>query len=108
MKRSEATITHLDSDPACCPFCMETDFGVIYERPPEMALTSGSDSALGVSPEASTSGFSQAVGSVDAELSVGPGMAPKVQEKMRRKSVSAKAQEVVTVGQYSILRKRWA
>lgn len=48
------------------------------------------------------SGFSQAlsIGSEDAELSVGPGMAPKAQETMRRKSVNAKAEEVVTIGQY--------
>lgn len=46
------------------------------------------------------SGFSQAlsIGSEDAELSVGPGMAPKAQETMRRKSVNAKAEEVVTIG----------
>ena len=31
MKRAEATITHLESEPAACPFCMEPDFGVIYE-----------------------------------------------------------------------------
>lgn len=31
IKRAEATITHLESEPAACPYCMETDFGVIYE-----------------------------------------------------------------------------
>lgn len=57
-------------------------------------------SALAVSPDAGTSGFSQALSnhSEDGELGVGPGMAPKVQEKMRRKSVSSKSAEVVTIG----------
>lgn len=41
------------------------------------------------------------VGSEEGELSVGPGMAPIVQEKMRRKSVSSKAAEVVTIGESS-------
>jgi len=41
------------------------------------------------------------VGSEEGELSVGPGMAPMVQEKMRRKSVSSKAAEVVTIGESS-------
>jgi len=82
IKRGEATLTHLESEPACCPFCVETDFGVIYERPNlPSPLTSSS-----------------ALGKEDAELSVGVGMAPKVQETMRRKSVSHKSKEVVTIG----------
>jgi sensor histidine kinase regulating citrate/malate metabolism len=39
------------------------------------------------------------VHSDDVELGA-PGMAPKVQEKMRRKSVSSKAAEVVTIGEF--------
>jgi hypothetical protein len=68
-------------------------------------FAAGSDSALAVSPEAGTSGFSQALSlhSEDAELSVGPGMAPKAQEKMRRKSVSSKAAEVVTIGMLDLV-----
>jgi hypothetical protein len=31
IKRAEATITHLESESAACPYCMETEFGVIYE-----------------------------------------------------------------------------
>lgn len=81
---------------------METDFGVIYERPPTPTSTQRSidSSALATSPEGATSGFSQAIslGSEDAELSVGPGMAPKVQETVRRKSVNAKDKQVVTIG----------
>jgi len=37
----------------------------------------------------------------DVEFGVA-GMAPKVQEKMRRKSVSSKAAEVVTIGKLAI------
>lgn len=107
IKRGEATLTHLESEPACCPFCVETDFGVIYERPnlPSPLTSSsalGGQSALSISPETDmgTSGLSQALGmgKEDAELSVGVGMAPKVQETMRRKSVSHKSKEVVTIG----------
>ncbi|WVF72274.1 hypothetical protein IAT40_007086 [Kwoniella sp. CBS 6097] len=101
MKRSEATITHLESDPACCPFCMETDFGVIYERPLGMGMNGSSSSqALATSPgeDASASGFSQALSlGSESELSLGPGMNPKMKETVRRKSVSSKAMEVVTI-----------
>ena len=38
----------------------------------------------------------------DVEFGVA-GMAPKVQEKMRRKSVSSKAAEVVTIGKLILL-----
>ncbi|WWC69535.1 uncharacterized protein I206_103477 [Kwoniella pini CBS 10737] len=99
IKRSEATLTHLESDPACCPFCMETDFGVIYERP-ITPMDSSSSVALATSPgsEADASTFSQALSlGSEAELSVGPGMNPKMKETVRRKSVSSKAQEVVTI-----------
>ncbi|WVR05094.1 hypothetical protein IAU60_002106 [Kwoniella sp. DSM 27419] len=99
IKRSEATITHLESDPACCPFCMETDFGVIYERPIG-PMDSGSSFALATSPasEAGASGFSQALSlGSEAELNLGPGMNPKTKETVRRKSVSSKAPEVVTI-----------
>ncbi|ORY33705.1 hypothetical protein BCR39DRAFT_463453 [Naematelia encephala] len=99
MKRSEATITHLESDPACCPYCVESDFGVIYERPSTFSNSSLylSESALATSPNASGISSALSLGSEDAELTVGPGMAPKAQEKMRRKSVSSKSKEVVTI-----------
>ncbi|WRT67045.1 uncharacterized protein IL334_004011 [Kwoniella shivajii] len=99
IKRSEATITHLESDSACCPFCMETDFGVIYERPLN-PLESSSSIALATSPgsEADVSGFSQALSlGSESELNLGPGMNPKTKETVRRKSVNAKSAEVVTI-----------
>ena len=44
--------------------------------------------------------LSQALSSGNEEvaLNIGVGMAPKTQETMRRKSVSSKAKEVVTIG----------
>nr|ODN81228.1 zf-C3HC4 type zinc finger protein [Cryptococcus depauperatus CBS 7841] len=97
IKRSEPTLTHIQSEPACCPFCVETDFGVIYERPLS-PLSSLSGTALATSPDQGDSFPSQAfsVGS-EAELAIGPGMNPTRKETLRRKSVSSKAKEVVTI-----------
>ncbi|GAA6037124.1 hypothetical protein JCM8097_008748 [Rhodosporidiobolus ruineniae] len=33
IKRAEPTPTHLESEPAACPFCMEPNFGAVYARP---------------------------------------------------------------------------
>ncbi|GAA5911028.1 Sip5p [Sporobolomyces salmoneus] len=33
IKRAEPTPTHLESEPAACPFCMEPNFGCVYEKP---------------------------------------------------------------------------
>lgn len=33
IKRSEPTVTHLQSDPACCPYCVQEYFGVVYTPP---------------------------------------------------------------------------
>jgi len=32
IKRAEPTPTHLESEPAACPFCMETNFGSVYDK----------------------------------------------------------------------------
>lgn len=77
---------------------------MIYERPPTPTSTqrSISSSALATSPDADVSGFSQALSlgsDGDMDLSVGPGMAPKIQETVRRKSVNAKDKQVVTIGE---------
>lgn len=111
IKRAEATTTHLESEPASCPFCVETDFGVIYERPTTtMPTPSGmlspvpgagpsNSSALATSPEAGTSAFSAL--SMGEESVVSPAAADYVatirEEGKRRKSVSSKAKEVVTI-----------
>jgi hypothetical protein len=100
IKRGEATVTHLESEPACCPYCVETDFGVIYERPsPVATLTDGITSvpqhALATSPDAGASGFSAL--SVSDEPGSGS-LTPKTPTP-RRKSVSSKAKEVITIDQ---------
>ncbi|GAA5945108.1 Sip5p [Sporobolomyces koalae] len=33
IKRAEPTPTHLESEPAACPFCMEVNFGCVYTKP---------------------------------------------------------------------------
>lgn len=113
IKRSDATVTHLESDAACCPFCVESDFGVIYERPSPVPGTTppsagtplgappGSGSAavaahaLSTSPDQGDSGFSQAL-----SLSSEP-LTPTTSRNgtTRRKSVSSKAKEVITIDQ---------
>ncbi|KPV75855.1 uncharacterized protein RHOBADRAFT_52872 [Rhodotorula graminis WP1] len=52
IKRAEPTPTHLESEPAACPFCMETNFGGVYEkpvRPPYAPTPSGGSGESGSS-----------------------------------------------------------
>ncbi|GMK58795.1 hypothetical protein CspeluHIS016_0602370 [Cutaneotrichosporon spelunceum] len=108
IKRAEATTTHLESEPANCPFCVETDFGVIYERPtaalptPSGIASPGgtaspiSPSALATSPDGGASACSSALS--DRPLSPGSSDFGAFREEgKRRKSVSCKAKEVVTI-----------
>ena len=64
-----------------------------------------SSSALSISPASPDNGMKGLSGALtaqneEAELSVGIGMNPKVQETIRRKSVSSKAKEVVLIGEF--------
>lgn len=34
IKRTEPTATHLVSEPAACPYCVQENFGVVYTPPP--------------------------------------------------------------------------
>jgi len=34
LKRTEPTTTHIVSEPACCPYCVQENFGVVYTPPP--------------------------------------------------------------------------
>ena len=34
IKRSEPTTTHIVSEPAACPYCVQENFGIIYTPPP--------------------------------------------------------------------------
>ncbi|KAJ9109737.1 hypothetical protein QFC19_001967 [Naganishia cerealis] len=78
IKRAEATVTHIESEPAACPYCMEPEFGVIYEiqkiARPDFPTVASNDSGDVIDPR--TNG-----------------------ETSRRKSVSSKAKEVVTIDQ---------
>ncbi|CAE6515456.1 unnamed protein product [Rhizoctonia solani] len=90
IKRSEPTTTHIVSEPAACPYCVQENFGVIYEPPSWRAglvlSSSGSPSRpelprLAGSAISSTSGDSQGHPSA---------------ERSRRKSAS-QGVEVVTI-----------
>ncbi|KAI0315515.1 hypothetical protein OF83DRAFT_348274 [Amylostereum chailletii] len=46
IKRSEPTVTHIVSDPACCPYCVQDHFGVVYTPPPWRAGLGSEGSSL--------------------------------------------------------------
>ncbi|KAJ7063133.1 hypothetical protein C8F01DRAFT_1131671 [Mycena amicta] len=58
IKRNEPTTTHLVSEPAACPYCVQENFGVVYTPPPWRAGIGGdgawSDSSRGSSPSIDT------------------------------------------------------
>ncbi|KAJ7752029.1 hypothetical protein B0H16DRAFT_1317879 [Mycena metata] len=83
IKRSEPTATHLVSEPAACPYCVQDNFGVVYSPPPwragigsEGTSSPWSDSPRGSSPSIETS-------------------APYPTHKRRQKSFSADSPDVV-------------
>ncbi|KAG2157423.1 hypothetical protein DEU56DRAFT_764563 [Suillus clintonianus] len=84
IKRTEPTATHLVSEPAACPYCVQENFGVVY-TPPPWRTGIGSD---GTSPPvwAETSKASQ------QNLS-------SAAHKRRRKSFGHDSPEVVTTDQ---------
>ncbi|BGP37905.1 SNF1-interacting protein [Rhodotorula kratochvilovae] len=55
IKRADPTPTHLESEPAACPFCMEPNFGCIYEKPVRPPYQPTASGASGVS-ESSVAG----------------------------------------------------
>ncbi|KAG5647126.1 hypothetical protein DXG03_001081 [Asterophora parasitica] len=50
IKRNEPTTTHLVSEPAACPYCVQDNFGVVYTPPPWRAGI-GSDSVNQIRPD---------------------------------------------------------
>ncbi|BGP53889.1 hypothetical protein JCM8202_006082 [Rhodotorula sphaerocarpa] len=79
IKRADPTPTHLESEPAACPFCMETNFGCIYPhgaRPPIAPTASGVSGSSGDSAPSPVS--------------------PSDESRPRRKSFAHTDQEVVT------------
>lgn len=81
IKRTEPTATHLVSEPAACPYCVQENFGVVY-TPPPWRTGIGSD---GTSPP------------VWAETPKGSQQnIPSAVHKRRRKSFGHDSPEVVT------------
>ncbi|KAG9010500.1 SNF1-interacting protein [Tulasnella sp. JGI-2019a] len=88
IKRSEPTPTHLVSDPACCPYCVQDNFGVSYTPPNWRA---------GISSDATgpRSDLQKASGTSPSELMPGPSGA----SKSRRKSMNYDSEDIVTIDQ---------
>ncbi|OJA21124.1 hypothetical protein AZE42_08294 [Rhizopogon vesiculosus] len=84
IKRTEPTATHLVSEPAACPYCVQENFGVVY-TPPSWRAGIGSD---GMSPPVWT------------ETPKGPQLnLPSAAQKRRRKSFGHDSPDVVTTDQ---------
>ncbi|KAF6764724.1 zf-C3HC4 type zinc finger protein [Ephemerocybe angulata] len=83
IKRAEPTTTHLVSEPAACPYCVQDNFGVVYTPPPWRAGI-GSEGSMQLTPTEVTR--LQQQGSVPTH-------------KRRQKSYSADSPEVVTIDQ---------
>ncbi|KAJ6547384.1 hypothetical protein B0H19DRAFT_1211963 [Mycena capillaripes] len=83
IKRSEPTTTHLVSEPAACPYCVQDNFGIVYSPPPWRAGigSEGTSSPWSDSPKGSSQ-------SIEAS-------APYPTHKRRQKSFSADSAEVV-------------
>ncbi|BGO97685.1 Protein SIP5 [Rhodotorula toruloides] len=79
IKRADPTPTHLESEPAACPFCMEPNFGVVYEKPVVRPPVQPTPTA----------------GSGSSSSDVVPGRAGG-ERKPRRKSFAHTEKEVVT------------
>ncbi|KAH9946271.1 uncharacterized protein BXZ73DRAFT_37077 [Epithele typhae] len=84
IKRNEPTTTHLVSEPAACPYCVQENFGIVY-TPPTWRAGLGSDGSTPPSWPESPKNTSDAAGHSSM--------------KRRRKSFGANDPEVVTVDQ---------
>ncbi|KIP09287.1 hypothetical protein PHLGIDRAFT_29131 [Phlebiopsis gigantea 11061_1 CR5-6] len=81
IKRAEPTATHLVSEPASCPYCVQENFGVVYTPP---SWRAGINSEGAPPPIWTTPGHHES---------------PAATMQRRRKSVGADSPEVVTVDQ---------
>ncbi|KAH8117488.1 hypothetical protein DFH11DRAFT_1575320 [Phellopilus nigrolimitatus] len=86
IKRSEPTTTHIVSEPAACPYCVQDNFGVTYTPPPWRAGI-GAEGSHSPIHSSSSRTFQQ---TTDSNLSKSSG---------KRKSYSADSAEVVTIDQ---------
>jgi hypothetical protein len=105
IKRIDPTTTHLVSEPAACPYCVQDNFGVIY-TPPSWRSGLGADTAvsgLNLLPffltPAFVAVFPQTYAWTDSAkaLETSP---PYPTHKRRQRSFSADNPEVVTTGKY--------
>ncbi|KIK06509.1 hypothetical protein K443DRAFT_674168 [Laccaria amethystina LaAM-08-1] len=87
IKRAEPTTTHLVSEPAACPYCVQDNFGIVYTPPPWRA---------GIGSEGSSSMWS--LDSPRSPQSIGTSP-PFPTHKRRQKSFGADSPEVVTTDQ---------
>ncbi|TFK64085.1 hypothetical protein BDN72DRAFT_287276 [Pluteus cervinus] len=85
IKRSEPTTTHLVSEPAACPYCVQDNFGVVYTPPPWRA---------GIGSENGTGLWSDT-----PKMPQHPPESGTPAHKRRQKSYSAESPEVVTTDQ---------
>ncbi|KAF8491946.1 hypothetical protein JB92DRAFT_1256198 [Gautieria morchelliformis] len=87
IKRAEPTTTHLVSEPASCPYCVQENFGVTY-NPPPWRIGLVKDGQIPTSPNRPDM---PKMNSASTNESTG---------SKRRKSFSADSTEVVTIGAY--------
>ncbi|KAK9246795.1 hypothetical protein V1506DRAFT_573194 [Lipomyces tetrasporus] len=99
----------LISDPACCPYCTEPDFGVTYQPPP---FRTGLNSSAGAALRATLSRHSSATASAaslnnnSSTASVNSGTSqPGTTVSKRRQTLPSSASEVVTTDR---IRPDWA
>ncbi|TIC16663.1 OPA3-domain-containing protein [Wallemia mellicola] len=76
IKRAEPTTTHLESEPAACPYCAQDNFGITYSPPQWRAGTGASPSQ---------------------EINIDKALSNVEAPRQRRKSISADSPEVVTI-----------
>lgn len=85
IKRTDPDATHLESEPAACPFCVEPNFGCIYVREKEPVVPNGR-------PRMNTVTSVTSISSEDV-------VSPLKQKARRRKSFAHTEKEVVTTGE---------
>ncbi|KAF9264852.1 hypothetical protein L218DRAFT_998333 [Marasmius fiardii PR-910] len=81
IKRSEPTTTHLVSEPAACPYCVQENFGIVYTPPPWRA---------GIASDGSSHFWSDSPKGSQQSLNTNP--SPPT-HKRRQKSYSADSPE---------------
>ncbi|KAG7092287.1 hypothetical protein E1B28_008649 [Marasmius oreades] len=85
IKRNEPTTTHLVSEPAACPYCVQEDFGIVYTPPPWRT---------GIGSDVPSHGWSDSPKGSQQSLTINSSTPT---HKRRQKSFSADNPEVVTI-----------